>query len=161
MALCIILLSLEDSSAIHWNCWGILITAKLFWGIYCWFLTVAQHIGKGHPCTLTDWIPCHTLSSWMAYHQCGFFNASQTAWCRAFVVTLWAAEWFFIGVDSFVCLQCSWLFTFVITPFAAKGFFISVDSFMSLQNICQSEHLVTLWAADRFITSVNSLMSLQ
>ena len=118
----------------------ILFTGKLFWGkIYCWFLTEAQHIGKGHLCILTDFflVDTHEYSFFYAlrvlqrehskYRKLISLLVYQTK-PKHFIGRLFAQSSDFlaalsscvlIGVDYFVCIHCSWLFAFVITLFAA------------------------------------------
>ena len=116
----------------------ILFTAKLFWGkIYCWFLTEAQHIGKGHLCILTEFflIDTHEYSLCPTGFTKGALKIQKvniTA-CVSnktnFIERLFAqprdslaafTSCVIIGVDYFVCLHCSWLFAFVITLFGAE-----------------------------------------
>ena len=71
------------------------------------------------------------------------------------------AEWFLIGVDSFVCIQCTWLFAFVITLFAAEWLITSVGSYMRLRLPDCRAFVATLWAAEWFFVGVDSFMCLQ
>ena len=107
-----------------------------------------------------------------------------------FLVTLWAAEWFLISVDSFVGLQMTCQYELLITLCrtvshqygsfheslsyevefneflgtnqTAEWFFISVNSFMALQITCLlCECFVTFWATEWLLISVNFFMCLQ
>ena len=62
--------------------------------------------------------------------------------------TLWAAEWFFISMNTFMCLQMLWLTELLFTLLAAEWFLASVDSFMYLYLADWNECLATFWATD-------------
>ena len=89
---------------------------------------------------MTHWNSCRTLSCRMVYHQYEFFHVR--------VYTILTAERFFIGTNSFMCLQMLWLTELLCTLWAAEWFLASVNSFISLLVIVIAEVIFTLWAAE-------------
>ena len=71
----------------------------------------------------------------------------QIVWTPELLFTLWAAEWFFISMNTFMCLQM-WLTELLVTLLAAEWFLASVDSFMYLYLADWNECLATFWATD-------------
>ena len=81
-------------------------------------------------------------------------------WMTELLFTLWAAEWFFINMNSSMCLQIVWTPELLFTLWAAEWFFISMNTFMCLQMLWLTELLFTLLAAEWFLASVDSFMYL-
>ena len=135
LALGIMLLSLEDSSAIHWNHWwdfdhckallrnnillvldgspisNILVKAILASWLNCFFLKHMLEI------LVTLWA-ARTFTN----HQWGLFHGSSIT--LSFWKSLWRAERFLTSMDYFMYLQCCWFSESLVTHSAAEGFLI-------------------------------------
>ena len=61
------------------------------------------------------------------------------------VVTLWAAEWFLMSVDSFMIPKIPWCGKILLTLWAAEWLLISVNSFMCPQitSLCECCHTLS------------------
>ena len=79
---------------------------------------------------------------------------------KDFLITVLAAEWSVIGVDSLLSFNIPYIQNAVIV-LAAEWYLNSVDFFISLQITCCLEHFDTLGEVKCFSTCMKSLMCLQ
>ena len=103
------------------------------------------------PCVFKCWMTELLFTLWAAEWFFINMNSSmmlQIVWTPELLFTLWAAEWFFISMNTFMCLQMLWLTELLFTLLAAEWFLASVDSFMYLYLADWNECLATFWATD-------------
>ena len=80
------------------------------------------------------WISFHNGSSWMFFHQCGFFHKSSKflMWSTSYhILNSWI--FFLFGTDSFIAIQCLGLINFLSRFGQLKGFLSVRILFLSLQ----------------------------
>ena len=104
----------------------------------------------------------HTLSSWIVFYQYEFISClfqallSENFFSHFEQLNGFSSVWILS-----CCLQMLWLAELLFTLWAAEWFFIRMNSSMCLQIVWTAELLFTLWAAEWFFIGMNSLMSLQ